>query len=65
MGASAFFYHISTYLKCQNLLDVNNEVDVKALHFVFIPRIQEHIDKIRAAFMRKPLRTAIYKTPLR
>lgn len=43
---------------------MNNEVDVKALHFVFIPRIQEHLDKFRAAFMRRPLRTANYKTPL-
>lgn len=63
-GCICLFYHIFTYLECQNLLDVNNEVDVKALHFVFIPRIQEHLDKFRAAFMRRPLRTANYKTPL-
>lgn len=43
---------------------MNNEVHVKALHFVFIPRIQEHLDKFRAAFIRRPLRTANYRTPL-
>ncbi|XP_078318026.1 uncharacterized protein LOC144620608 [Crassostrea virginica] len=63
-GCICLFYCIFTFLECQNLLDMNNELHMKALHFVFIPRIQEHLDKFRASFIRRPLRTANYRTPL-
>ncbi|ESO98489.1 hypothetical protein LOTGIDRAFT_174258 [Lottia gigantea] len=48
----------------ENILQPTNEVHLEALHYVFIPRIQNHLDEFREAFIRRPLRTANQKTPL-
>jgi hypothetical protein len=35
-----------------------------ALHYVFLPRIQNHLDRFCEAYIRKPIRTANNRSPL-
>lgn len=46
------------------LLDTSCELDLAALHFVYIPRIQQSLDTFAAAFANRPLRTEHRQTPL-
>ena len=46
------------------ILDVMNEIHLMALHLVFLPRIQVHLEKFQEAISRRPLRTEGNKTPL-
>ena len=46
------------------MLDINNEVDQYALHFVFLPIIQIQLDIFKEGWANHPLRTENNKTPL-
>uniref|UniRef100_A0ABM0MHA4 Uncharacterized protein LOC102808228 n=1 Tax=Saccoglossus kowalevskii TaxID=10224 RepID=A0ABM0MHA4_SACKO len=56
----ALFYHMET----QNNLDVDSEVDLFCLHFVFVPRINSALEEFTAAFNRHGLRTEGGWSPL-
>jgi len=63
-GCSSMFYGLFSSMEDSGILDVNNERHMMALHSVYLPRIQLHMDKFREAVMRRPLRTEGNRTPL-
>ena len=46
-----------------NLLNPDDVVDLCALHFVFLPIIQRHLDTFREAWCSHPIRTEHNRTP--
>jgi len=62
-GCISFFYLLFYSLEDAELLDPNNIVDLCALHTVFLPRIQNHLDCFREAWCRHPLHTEHNRTP--
>ena len=46
-----------------NLLDPNSSVDLYALHYVFLPRLQHSLDSFAASYSHRPLRTESNRTP--
>lgn len=48
----------------EGIMDVDNELDILALHLVFLERMQDSLSKFRLAVSRRPLRTEGNKTPL-
>ena len=47
VGCASFFYNFFYSLEDTGLLDINSPVDLYALHFVFSPLIQHHLDSFR------------------
>ena len=45
------------------VLDVNDQVDLLALHIVYLPRIQSHLDQFAQSCAHRPLRTERSRTP--
>jgi len=45
------------------VLDPNNEIDIAALHYIFMPRIQENLDNLVSCLQQRPLRTEGNRTP--
>ena len=62
-GCINFFYYLFYSLEDVGLLDPDNAVDLWALHFVFLPRIQSRLDLFRDAWCNHPIRTAHNRTP--
>lgn len=47
-----------------NLLDPADEVDLTALHHVFLPIVEDRMEKFRQSFIQHKIRTENNKTPL-
>ncbi|KAK6165736.1 hypothetical protein SNE40_022601 [Patella caerulea] len=63
-GCSSFFYQLFNYMEDNNILNIVNDLHMYALHLTFKGRIQHHLDQLRHALTRRPLRTERNKTPL-
>ena len=48
----------------EGILDPANELQLLILHLVFIPRIQNHLDRFAEALKNRPLRTEHNRTPM-
>ncbi|XP_055958592.1 uncharacterized protein LOC130013971 [Patella vulgata] len=64
MGCISFFYYLFCYMEAENIFIPTDEIHIQALHYIFIPRIQKHLNEFREAFIRRSIRTANQKTPL-
>ena len=62
-GCVSFFYLLFYSLEEANLLNPDDVVDLCALHFVFLPIIQRHLDTFREAWCSHPIRTEHNRTP--
>ena len=62
-GCISFFYYFFYSLEEAHIIDVNDLHDIYALHFVFLPIIQDHLDMFRAGWANHRLRTEGNKTP--
>ncbi len=60
-SCTAHLYHS---MEDEGLLDPIDEVDLFALHFVFLPRINQQLESFKAAYCRHKLRTEYNYTPL-
>ena len=58
------FYHLFYSLEDNGLLTSDNDIDLFSLHYVFLPRINLHLDVFRQAYSRHRLRTAGNRSPL-
>ncbi|XP_052809272.1 uncharacterized protein LOC128237730 [Mya arenaria] len=63
-GCNALYYGLFFSMEDDGILDVTNERHMLALHLVFKPRIQQHLDNFREAISHRPLRTERNKSPL-
>ena len=62
-GCVSFYYFLFYSLEEANLLDPDSIIDLCALHYVFLPRIQKHLNVFKEAWCHHPLRTECNYTP--
>ena len=58
-----YFRRLFYFLENHALLNPSNEIDLTALHYVFIPRINRNLDKFKASWNNHKLSTEHQKTP--
>ena len=63
-GCVCFFYSFFYYLEDIGILNKDDERDKFALHFVFLPLIQQQLDTFREGWAHHSLRTMRSRTPL-
>ena len=63
-GVIGFCYELFSFMKENGILDLFNKIDIAALHFTFIPLIDEKLDAWRHAWSKHRIRT-IKTSPLR
>ena len=61
-GCVCFFYFLFYFLEDSGIIDLNNELDLYSLHYVF-SLIQKQLDCFRHAWAHHPLRTERNRTP--
>ena len=57
------FYKLFYYLEHNNYLNPLNEAHITALHYIFIPRINQALTRFKDAWNHHPIRTAHSRTP--
>ena len=58
-----YFRLLFHFLERNNLLNSNGDLDLAALHYVFIPQINENLEKFRVSWNNHKLATEKQKTP--
>ena len=62
-GVLRLYYDLFYYLEDINMLDPLNELHLFSLHFVFLPRINQHLQQWRRAWLSHPMSSENNKTP--
>ena len=62
-GVLRLYYDIFHYLESIHMLDPKNDIHLFCLHYVFIPRINEHLKAWKEAWDKHPLRSEHNFTP--
>lgn len=62
-GCAFIFYYVFWYLEEHGYLDLNNELHLFCLHYVFLPRINRHLDLFQEGYDNHPIRTESNMTP--
>ncbi len=60
---AVLFYRLFYWLEGQHLLDLNNQCDLLALKFVYLPQINTFLSDFRTAWNKHSIRTAAAKSP--
>ena len=56
-GVLALYYELFTFMEDNELLDPFNQIDIAALHYIFIPLINNKLDAWRHAWSKHRIRT--------
>ena len=64
IGVTKMYHDLFLYMEAINILDPTNEVHLFCLHFVYLPRINNHLHQWKGAWIQHPLRTAGNLSPL-
>ena len=62
-GAVKVYYDLFCGMTEDGILEPSSDIDCCALHHVFMPRIQRHLDNFVESYKHHPLRTENNKTP--
>ena len=62
-GCISYFYFLLYSMEAERILDPDNEIDLYALHFVFVPILQQQLDLFRLGWCKHRLRTEGNRTP--
>ena len=63
-GVLYIYYHLFYHLEDSLIIDLTNEMHFFALHFVYVPRINNHLDLWKAGYVHHHIRTAGNGTPM-
>lgn len=63
-GCLSTYYHLFYYMENVGILDINNNVHLFALQYVYAPRINQSLAAFQGAWNRHPVRTASSKSPI-
>ena len=63
-GVLYIYYHLFYHLEECGVLDPTNQLHLFALHFVFVPRINRHLNVWKAGFLQHRIRTAGHRSPM-
>jgi hypothetical protein len=58
------FYNTFHELERSGLLDVDNDIHLWCLHYVFLPVVNRHLQSWKNAWIHHPLRTETNSTPM-
>ncbi|XP_070963595.1 UV excision repair protein RAD23 homolog [Oncorhynchus clarkii lewisi] len=61
---SNVYHYLFTFLEMEQIIDINNEVYLWALHFVFLPRVNRDLAVFASQWNRHGLRTDQRQSPL-
>ena len=64
MGCISLFYDLFYQMEEEGMLDPSNEIDLFALHHIFVPRINQHLDRFRDFYIHHRLRSAGNRSPI-
>ena len=59
------FYSLFYYMEAEQMLDVDNEIDMFCLHYVYLPRINAAVGEFKEAFNNHSVRTERNWSPYR
>jgi len=62
-GVLGVYYNLFYYLEEIHLLDPNDDIHMYCLHHVFIPRINNHLNTWRMAWVKHPMQSECNLTP--
>lgn len=63
-GVLYIYYHLFHYLEESSLIDPSDEIHVFALHYVYVPRINRHLDTWKSGYVHHHIRTAGSHSPM-
>mgnify|MGYP000093785559 FL=1 len=63
-GVLYIYYHLFYHLEASSFLDLTNQFNLFALHFVHLPRINRHLDIWKAGYVRHRIRTVGSRSPM-
>jgi len=63
-GVTKFYRDVFFYMESISILDPLDEIHLFCLHFVFLPRIKNHLHQWLSGWVNHPMRTAANYTPL-
>ena len=63
-GVTYIYYNLFYHLEDNGILDSSNPSHLFALHYVYIPRINRHIESWRQGYIQHRIRTAGNRTPM-
>ena len=58
------YYHLFYHLEDSGFLDPTNQLNLFALHFVYLPRLNRHLNIWKGGYMRHRIRTAGSRSPM-
>lgn len=58
------YYHLFYHLEENGSLDPTNQINLFALHFVYLPRINRHLNIWKGGYVRHRIRTAGSRSPM-
>lgn len=64
IGVTKLYHDLFLYMEAINILDPTDETHLFCLHFVYLPRINNHLNQWKGAWIQHPLRTAGNLSPL-
>lgn len=63
-GCTSLFYNLFYYMEDNNMLNPDSEQDLFCLHYIYLPRIQHHLNLFREGYAHHRLRTENNMSPL-
>ena len=63
-GVLYIYYHLFYHLEDSGFLDLANQSNLFALHFVYLPRINRHLNTWKGGYVRHRIRTAGSRSPM-
>ena len=63
-GVTNLFYDLFHFLESEGILDIDNDIHMWALHYVYLPRIDRELQCFCQQWNNHGLRTAHHETPL-
>jgi hypothetical protein len=63
-GVTYIYYHLFYHLEDNGLLESSNPLHLFSLHYVYVKRINRHIESWRQGYLQHRIRTAGNRTPM-
>ena len=63
-GVIYVYYHLFHHLEEVSVIDPSNEEHLFALHYVYVPRINRHLESWKSGYIHHSIRTAGSRTPM-
>lgn len=63
-GLTNVYYNLFHFLEAEGILDIDDEMHIWALHFVYVPRINRHLSAFTRQWNNHGLRTEQHQTPM-